>query len=383
MAMDLSGKELPQGIYQRADGLYRGKFQYKGESYTFYNRDLKAIKQEMKDKRYEIEHGLYAKQSNITVNSWYKVWLEEYKKDTVKYGTYATYEKSYELHIKKPLGSKKLSELRPEHIQRLFNDLAKTYSRKTISLVKIVLYGMCKQAVINGILPRNPVEYAMLPREKAKKEFRVLTVEEQKIFLEHAGSSVYYNAYVVLLGTGMRAGELRALQKDDLDFKNKVIHVRGTMKYLGKNNGYRIDPPKTSSSNRDIPMLDKVCQALKTQNRQQAERKLFLGSRWQPDPGLDNLVFTNLWGQPISHMALNEDINHIEQEITGSGQQFEHIKPHTLRHTFATRGLENGIPPKVMQELLGHTSITMTLDIYSHVLPDMKADEIQKLAGMI
>lgn len=379
---------LPKGIRQRKDGRYEARFTYKGESYTIYNKDLKAIKKELQNLKYEVEHGIYSKESKVSVDSWYKTWMEEYKKNNVKYGTYENYERIYELYIKKRLGKKALADIRPEHIQSIYNKLQNDgYSHKTISLTAVVLGGMFKQAYKNQMIIRNPVELATIPRnQKRKKDFRVMSAAEQKLFLQEAVNSSYYNFYVVSLGTGMRSGEVRALEWSDIDFKNKIIHVNGTLKYInGK--GYVKDTPKTTSSERDIPMLDEVIKALKQQRKEQRELKFAVGPDWIPYPGLENLVFTSQYhrkgyGIPVSHTAINTDLNKITAAINKAGTSFEKITPHTLRHTFATRGLENGIPPKVMQELLGHTSITMTLDIYSHVLPDTKAAELQKIANM-
>lgn len=381
MAKDINGKKLPKGITYRSDGRYMGRFVYQGEQFTFYNSNLKEITKEMQNKRYEVEHGLYSKESNLTMDSWFNTWMDEYKINSVKYGTLLIYRKTYTLYIEKPFGKKKLTDIRPEHIQKLLNEMNQKYARETIKLVVVVLGGMYKQAYKNGIIQKNPVPLTTMPRETKKKEIRVLDMKEQKLFLEAAESSPYYDLYRVALNTGMRAGELRALEWSDIDFRNKMIHVNGTLKYQ-KGKGYYKDLPKTKTSNRDIPMLDIVYTIFKEQKRQQSKRRLAVGEKWQPMVGLEKLVFTNEFGQPASHDALNHDMKKIERYINEEGTEFNHITPHTLRHTFATRGLENGIPPKVMQEFLGHTSITMTLDIYSHVLPDTKANEIQKLANL-
>ena len=388
MALDNKGKELPKGIRQRKDGRYEARFTYNGESYTIYNMDLRILKKELQDRKYEVEHGLYSKESKVSVDSWYNTWMKEYKKNNVKYGTYKNYESVYELYIKKKIGKKALADIRPEHIQNIYNKLqADGYSHKTISLTAIVLGGMFKQAYKNQMIVKNPVELTTIPRNmKKKKDFRVMSAAEQKIFLQYADESPYHNLYIVAIGTGMRSGELRALEWKDIDFKNKIIHVSGTLKYV-KGKGYIKDAPKTVSSEREIPMLDEVWKTLKSQKKAQTELKFSLGELWQPQPGLEDLVFPSQYhrkgfGIPIGQAALNADLNKITSRINADGITFESITPHTLRHTFATRGLENGIPPKVMQELLGHTSITMTLDIYSHVLPDTKAAELQKIANM-
>lgn len=381
MAKDTNSKKLPKGITYRSDGRYMGRFVHQGEKFTFYNSNLKELTKEMQNKRYEVEHGLYSKESNLTMDSWFTTWMDEYKANSVKYGTLLIYRKTYTLYIEKPFGKRKLTDIRPEHIQKLLNEMNQKYARETIKLVVVVLGGMYKQAYKNGIIQKNPVPLTTMPRETKKKEIRVLDMKEQKLFLEAAESSPYYDLYRVALNTGMRAGELRALEWSDIDFRNKMIHVNGTLKYQ-KGEGYYKDLPKTKTSDRDIPMLDTVYTIFKEQKRQQSKRRLAVGEKWQPMTGLEKLVFTNEFGHPVSHDALNHDMKKIERCINEEGQEFNHITPHTLRHTFATRGLENGIPPKVMQEFLGHTSITMTLDIYSHVLPDTKASEIQKLANL-
>lgn len=389
MAKDLKGKELPKGIIQRPDGRYMGRFTFSGERYTLYNLDLKELKKELNNLRYEVENGLYVKETNMTVDAWFRIWIEDYKKNTVKYGTYIIYNDMYDAHICKVLGKKKLADIRPQHIQNIYNTMSKDgYSQKTIGLVAVVLGGMFKQAYRNQIIRKNPVELVTRPRKQTKKkDLRVMNREEQKIFLKYATDSLYYNVYQVALATGLRSGELRVLEWEDIDFKNRSIHVTGTLKYH-KGEGYRKDLPKTATSDRIIPMIDEVYKILKQQRKEQAEMKMKLGTLWCPAAGLENLVFTSQYnrkgyGIPIGSAALNDDLKKIIERIRDDGIKFEAITPHTLRHTFATRGLENGIQPKVMQELLGHTSFSMTMDIYSHVLPDTKADEIQKIANIL
>ena len=383
MGIDNKEKKLPKGIRRRKSGLYEARFTYKGELYTLYNTNLKLLQREIAERRYEVEHGLYAKESNVTVDSWFHTWMEEYKKNSVKYGTYKVYLDEYKVHIKEPLGRKQLKDIRGEHIQKLFNDMADRYSPTTINLVKVILSGMYAQAVRNGMVLRNPVKNTSVKKEKGKRKIRVMTTEEQKLFMRYSKSSQFYDLYIVALGTGMRSGELRALQWSDIDFDNKIIHVNGTLKYVAKaKEKYMIDEPKSETSKRDIPMLDNVVTVLREHRKHQLGTRMLLGNKWRPEPGFENLVFTGGFGRCISETALYEDMKKIRVQIRKDGHAFGAHTPHSLRHTFATRGFEKGIPPKVMQEILGHKSITMTLDIYSHVLPDKKAEEINKLAAM-
>ena len=246
MSTDSKEKKLPKGIRRRKSGLYEARFTYKGELYTLYNTNLKLLQSEIAEKRYEVEHGLYAKESNVTVDSWFYTWMEEYKKNSVKYGTYKVYLDEYKSHIKEPFGRKHLKDIRGEHIQKLFNDMARRYSSTTINLVKVILSGMYTQAVRNGMVLRNPVKNTSVKKEKKKKKIRVMSIEEQNLFMRYSKNSQFYDLYMVALGTGMRNGELRALQWADIDFDNKIIHVNGTLKYIAKAKvKYMIDEPKS------------------------------------------------------------------------------------------------------------------------------------------
>ena len=381
VAKDLKGKELPKGITQRPDGRYMGRFQYEGENYCVYNVDLEALINKMDDMKYELRHGIYQKEQNITVDAWFHTWMQEYKANSVKRSTYKQNEYSYGKHIKKELGKKKMKDIRPEHIQRLYNRLDKVISRSSLSNIAGLLSGMFKQAEKNGIIKKNPVPLATLPKRKEEKERRVLTEEEQGIFLEYARKSEYGDIVEFALSTGMRIMETAGLQWSDVDFKNRVIHVTKTLSYTSGE--YYLSTPKTRTSVRDIPMLDNVYLILKKRRQQQAEDRMLLGEMWKALPELDNLVFTQRTGRHICERLMVNKFDKITRSIQKDGIEFERITPHTLRHTFATRCIENGMPPQVLKTILGHSKLSMTMDLYSHVLPDTKAEEMKKIVGLV
>lgn len=374
-------KKLPKGITLRADGYYMGRFTYYGERHTLYDKDIKNLKKKLDDLRYELEHGLYAKESIITVNDWFHTWIDEYKKPTVKHGTVGVYEDTYDSYIKQPFGKKKLKDLRPEQIQNLYNTLnTQGFSRNTIELVSVVLSGMYKQAYKNQKIRMNPVPLATLPKMPERKERRVLTREEQKIFMETAKNHQYYYVFELALSTGMRSGELRGLEWEDIDFQNKMIHVRGTL--VQNRYGFYKDTPKTQSSYRDIPMLENVYNLLKQRKVQQSEQKILLGNHWKTLENLENLVITTSTGHPLGKGYLNNAIDTLTARIQKIQPDFKELTPHTMRHTFATRCIENGMEPQVLKTILGHSKLSMTMDLYAHVLPDTKSKEIQKIANL-
>ena len=143
-----------------------------------------------------------------------------------------------------------------------------------------------------------------------------------------------------------------------------------------------MDTPKTKSSYRDIPMVDSVYKLLKCQKTWQSENRLKLGEYWHPLQGLEMLVFTTNVGTPIDKEYLKNSIDGIVKNINAAGIEFEHISMHAFRHSFATRCIENGMNPQTLKAILGHSKLSMTMDLYAHVLPDTKAEELAKIANL-
>ncbi|MDF2542686.1 MAG: integrase family protein [Herbinix sp.] len=384
MAVDKNGKKLPKGIYyHKQSDNYLGRFMYQCEKYEVYSKNLSECIKRLADKQYEVRHGLLAKKENMTVDLWHDIWIREYKEMTVKKGSIEVYTRAYNLYIKEAIGKMKLQDVKGIHIQKIYNNLKREeFSRGTIEVVATVLSGMFKQAYKNEIIVKNPVKLATLPKidEEDEENKRVMTLEEQKLFLKYAENSWIYPLVKIALFTGMRSGELRGLQWKDLDFKKKIIHIRKTLVYL--DNDYSLEQPKTKSSKREIPMLDNIYLLLKEHKKNQWERKMLLGDEWKTKDGMQDLVFPSDSGYPMNRDRLKVQVNKIVDAINADGYNFKHITPHYWRHSFATRCIENGMQPKVLQKLLGHTELSQTMDLYAHVLPSTKEQEMQKIAKL-
>lgn len=393
MGRDLQGKTLPTGIMQRPNGTYRARFKFRNEKYTLDNADLKELIQQMEDLKYEVKHGIRGKGDNLTLDAWFDVWLNTHKKKTIKESTLARYDYCYKNYVQKRLGKKRLADFKPILLERLFQSMADDdYSTKTIRDIYNILSAVFKYAVHNRIISFNPCDGVELPKTK-KKPIRVLSVEEQSEVLKYAKGRQHENLIVVALGTGMRAGEVLGLTEDDLNFRKREITINKTLVYIkdlstGKY-VFKYQTPKTESGKRVIPMQESVYKALKRQHIQKRELQIS-SDAWEPLKGFENLVFVGRNGKPISEHAFQSALDWIVRAINKDRKKqaeknktdfepVEHIYPHVLRHTFATRCFEAGIEAKTVQKYLGHSSVAITLDIYTHVTNDKAKEDMNKL----
>lgn len=254
---------------------------------------------------------------------------------------------------------------------------------------------MFKYAVHNRIISFNPCAGVEVPKTK-KKDIRVLTVEEQREVIEQAKGRLHSNMIEVALGTGLRSGELRGLTWSDIDFRKREISINKTLVYIKdmetKKYVFKYQTPKTKNSIRTIPMQESVYKALKRQKIQLKEMQLMC-EEWKNLEGFEHLVFLGKNGKPISERAFQVTLDGIEKAINKereciakknktSFEPIPHFYPHALRHTFATRCFEAGIEAKVVQGFLGHYSIAITLDLYTHVTDDKAKSEMDKLQNL-
>ena len=371
MAIDKRGRKLPKGIRQRGN-TYEGRITYNRKTYTVHGETVTETQKNMTDLKYKLVHGTFVERSNLSLDEWFSTWLDEYKKNRVKIGTYNSYLNYYASLIRRPLGGMCISSIRGDNVQKLYNDLTEAgYALSTIKIVSVLLNGCLQQATRNGMIERNPVKLAELPRQTERKPRQVLTKEQQALFMEYAKKSYLYNFFAVMLRTGMRNGELRGLKFSDIDRSKNVIHVQRTLKYID-GSGYFEDTPKTMSSRRDIPLTADTLRLITKQ------RGYWGFGAERPN----RYLFCTKQGEPLSRDRVQSEIDKIVKEIQKDGHPFERITPHVFRHTFATRAIEAGMQPQVLKTILGHSSLSMTMDLYSHVMPETRAAEMEKIASV-
>lgn len=374
MGKDLRGKELGIGISQRKDGLYTARFTDKsGKRRQQYFKKLQECRNWLADAQFQNEHGNINASANMTVDAWFEYWIKEIKEKTVRWSTLRNLKDRYNKNIKDILGKMIVSEVKPMHCQNVLNVMDNNgYSGTSMEITRGTMSAMFSDACENGIISSNPITKSVKCPKKKNKNTRVLTLEEQKKFLEVAKESVNYNHFLFILQTGVRSSELRGLKWNDIDFQNRIIHIRRNVTHDSNNSRFIIGELKTSSGQRDIPMTKTAYEVLMELKNQKEKRKQKVISFEFADH-----VFLNRNGKLLPNSNYDRYLARLCEKAG-----IEKISMHTLRHTFATRCIESGMKPKTLQKILGHANITMTMDLYVHVTEDEKEREMKKFEEM-
>lgn len=380
--MPAKNSTLPKGVTLRKDGRYMWRCKYEGKQYSGYEKTAKDAEKALRNKKYELEHGIYAKTSRLNIDTWFETWITNYRTNC-KRTTIQTYRKTYLRYISPEFGKKQLKALKPEQIQKFLNRMANSYSRSVFGNINFLLYDMLDQAVRNQLLVLNPMQYTTRPATKKPEKRRALSRSEMLIFLAAAADNYYYDLCRLSTLTGLRIGEVTGLQWQDVDLKKKEIHIRHTLAWI-TGVGYFLQEPKSANSRRTIPLPEKAVELLRARKISQGEHRLTYGEYWQPLPGLTRLVFTTRFGTPIDGSNLRTELRRILAGIKEEkGVDITWATFHTFRHTFATRCIEEGMNPKTLQHILGHATLAITMDLYCDVMEDTKREEMARIADAL
>ena len=379
MGKSLKGKELGVGISQRKDGKYIGRFTDRfGKRKSFSGDNLNNVRKRLQKAQFDNDKWLNCNDSDMTLDEWFETW-ETVCKVNCRQTTIRSYAASYK-RIQPELGALRLNQLNLITIQRAFNNLKTDASRKK---TKAILVDMLNCAVDADMIIKNPALKVKTAIDGTPpKEKRVLSDHEVELVINTAKEMSHrlYPVLVVGFNTGMRIGEILGLTWDKIDFKNNVIHVTQSLAYLYTNEDdiahFVLNAPKTKSGIRDIPMTREV----KTALLEQKMKCNIIYNRHKPYPGFDNLVFPGTQNHPIDATGFGEAIDRIRKEIEKKGEIVEPFTPHCMRHTFATKCIARGMKPKVLQKILGHKSLRMTMDLYCHVEDNTIRDEMSLFA---
>lgn len=380
MGKDLKGKELGVGICQRKNGKYCARYTDRfGCRQSIYDDKLSEVRNKLAIAIAE-NQTFSSIRDNIKLDAWFEKWVDVYKKKSVSPNTLRAYTNIYNKNISPFLGNHKINSLIKSDIQKLI-DVAddKGYGYERQDKIKVILSDMFSRAMEDELMTKNPAKGVKL---RAKKEVfaKALSLEEQEAFFECCAGTFYDNLFNVAVNTGLRPGELFALTENDIDFENGLINVSKTLvyqKYLDDEcKQFHLEKPKTEQSNRKVPMNSSCRKYLERQTRQK-----FVIKNKRPKEQNDYL-FTTKFNTPLNSVLYSAAIKSIVDIINivrPLDEEMERFSGHTFRHTFATRCFEAGVQPKVVQSYLGHATLQMTMDLYTHVMPQKASDDIERI----
>jgi integrase len=323
----------------------------------------RVLRQAMAD----ADRGLIFDADNLKVEEYLDRWLSDSVRNTVKATTFERYEQLTRLHLKPALGWVKLKTLTPAHVRSLYREkLEAGLSPRTVRYIHTTLHKALKQAVMDGLIPRNVTE-AVKPPQPTREEMHPLTPEQAKVLLQtaHETGDRLEALYVLAIHTGLRQGELLGLKWDDVDLEDGSLQVRRTLAIT--KSGPVFSFPKTAGSRRSVKLTSKATEALKSHLERQLAEIDRVGSLWSPGDA-DGLIFASETGEPLDRRAVTKQ--KFKPLLRRAG--LLEIRFHDLRHTCATLLLTRNVNPKIVSEMLGHATIAITLDTYSHVLPNMR-----------
>ena len=358
-------------IYQRKDRRWVAALSLEqGRRKFFYGKARQDVARRLSEALRNLQLGLTPYPAQQTVAQYLRDWLDSIR-TSVRPKTY----ESYDLNVRRLLphvGRIRLASVAPKAIEKAYNTLLSGgLSRRSVEQAHAVLHRALGQAVKWGILGRNPSDAVNVPRPK-RHEIRTLSEEEVQCLFKVTADQRLHGLWVLLVTTGLRLGEALALSWDKIDLVNGRCIVRRALQRQ-QGSGLVFVEPKTSTSRRTVHLAHGTVAALRDHRNRQLQERLTLGAAWQ-DFGL---VFCREDGRPLEPSSVAQRLRTV---LEGAG--LPRIRVHDLRHTAASLLLSRGVHPKIVQDLLGHSTISLTLDTYSHVVPALHAEVAEHMNAL-
>ena len=395
--LDKNRLTLRKGETQRKDGTYDFRWtSADGKRHSVYASTLEELREKEEAAIRDKQDGIKTETRRVTVNDVFELWCD--LKRGLKDNTFQNYKYMYNMFVRPSFGKLRIASVKKSDVKRFYNTLAdeKILTIATIDNVHTVLHQVFDLAVDDNYIRSNPTDH-MLKELKQSHNFetekrKALTIAEQQLFVDflkkHPQYNHWYPVFAVMLGTGMRVGEIVGLRWCDIDLEKGIISVNHTLVYYnhgdGKGCSFSINTPKTRAGERTIPMLDFVKEAFLQEKKYQEETGLHCKATVDC---YTDFIFVNRFGDVQHQGTLNKAIRRIirdcNDEVLLRGEDDPVLLPkfscHSLRHTFTTRLCESGVNVKVIQDVLGHADISTTMDIYVDVTKDMKQKEFNVL----
>lgn len=371
-------------IFRRKDGRWCAAYYDESPNpkrHFVYGATQKEVKEKLKEKK---ERQSEENRKNIyTLEEWLLYFLENYKKNELKESTYSTYIEMYRKHIKgSEIAGIKLDKLTANQLQGYYNrKTTEGYNAKTVKHMHVLINSALEKGVQLKFVRENVGRMVILPKKKLY-EAKVLSASEVSKILKEAKEDELYPIIVLTIYTGLRKGEVMALKWENVNLAKREIKIEKSLcrviKEIGdegkKHYEYKLMEPKTEKSKRTIPLMDMAIEALNLQKQRQDKLK----EKYKTIYKDEGFVFARYDGRYLNQ---REFMNSYHDFLKKYG--ITDIRFHDLRHTFASLLLEAGESPKVIQELLGHSTITTTMDIYAHITKQGKENAVQKLEQLL
>jgi integrase len=339
----------------------------------FYGPTRKVVQEQLTRALRELQQGLpIATDDRQTVEQYLRRWLEDAVRPSVRPKTHATYVGYARCHLIPDLGRLPLAKLSPHDVQAMLNrKLAQGLSPRSGHHLRAILRRALSQAVRWGELPRN-VAALVDPPQVPHHEARTLTPTEARHFLDAVSRDRLAALFAVALAVGLRQGEALGLRWEDVDLDGGQLAIRHALQRVGGK--LQLVEPKTRLSRRTIALPAFAVAALRKHRASQLREQLWAGSKWEEH----GLVFTSTIGTPLD----GTNVTHRLQRLLGEAG-LPRLRFHDLRHTAATLLLTQGVHPRVVMDLLGHSQISLTMNTYSHVIPSLQRDAANQMEAVL
>lgn len=412
---DSKNRILQNGESQRKDGKYEFKYvDVNGTRRSAYSWKLVAtdkvpegkrcelsLREMEKQIRRDLEDGISTHTANsITLNELFDTYMSTKE---LKQSTRTNYMYMYKNYVSDVIGKRRIGSIKYSDIKKFYNSLIleKKFKPNSMEIINTILHPVFTMAVRDGYIRTNPSDGVMAEIKKShnweKPKRHALTEEQQAKFIDFVANSETYSHWLplltVFLGTGCRVGEIMGLTWDDCNFAEGIISINHNLIYRQQDDGkceMHITTPKTESGKRIVPMFEAVRKALLQEKKQQMKQ----GFNSTIIDGYSGFIFTNRCGYVHNPQTINRAIKRIytacnEQEVEQAKKEHRqpvlipHFSVHNLRHTFCTRFCENETDLKIIQEIMGHSDITTTMNIYNEATKERKQESFARLEGKI
>lgn len=374
-------------IRRRADGRWEARVHIgyangRRQRRSFYGATRREVQERMTAAMRDVHNGRSLPSELLTIEQFLVRWLEDIR-PTVRPTTWPSYESNCRLHVIPLIGHRRLAKLTPQDVQMVMtHGLNRGLSPRTVQYIHAILRRALGQAERWDLVSRNVARLVDSPRVR-RQEVRPLGPDEARSFLSAIRGHRLEALFVTAMSTGLRQGEALGLRWADFDLPSGVVTVRHTLTPLprdqradGGRRGSRLvlTQPKTARSRRSVVLSATALQALREHRLRQLQDRVLAGSRWDDR----DFIFTSTIGTPLEARNVTRELQRI---LALAG--LPRLRFHDLRHTAATLLLAQGVHPRVVMETLGHSTIAMTMNVYSHVIPELQRDAARKMDAVL